>query len=256
VGTRRSSRNRHDYSVSRCEGRQLRLGRRRQLVSPGYFHPIPQNALAAAEELHASVAHRLMANELESVGAPDDLVVRCLAAGIDEHDHAQRQLLIAGADPTWWMPPALPLISLPVGRSRAIAQLAAEAFVDGMVGEAAAAQAMRRAANGVEDELAEDLLAMAVDEDRHASLAADIVGWALRESRSTRSAISAARRQLTGTPPVTPSPLAAQAEVVISRLDWMMAWGCALEEADLILSTLRITTLWDDDIPVDPFHLV
>jgi hypothetical protein len=210
--------------------------------------------MAAAEELYAAVAHRLMANELKSLGAPEDLIVRCLAAGIDEHDHAYRQLRIAGADQDWWMPPALPIISLPIGRARAIAQIGAEAFVDGMVGEAAAARAMRRAAEYADEVVAADLLVMACDEDRHAALAGDIVRWALRESRGTRAAIRNARRRITITPSSVPA-LAGSAEPLISRLDRVMAWGCALEDADLIVSTLRITALWEDDIPVDPFHV-
>jgi hypothetical protein len=255
VGTRRNSKDYQHNALSGCEGRQLRYGRQRELMPPGFLQPVEPRALAAAEELFAAVAHRLTANELRSLGAPDDLVVRCLAASVDEHDHAHRQLAIAGADANWWGPPALPIVSLPVGRSRAIAQLGGEAFLDGMVGEAAAARAMRRAAAASSDEeLSRDLIVMAIDEERHAALASDIVRWALRESRRTKSTIRMIRRRLSITP-----PMGARANLVgaplISRLDRVMAWGSALDDADLLVSTLRISATWEDDIPVDPFHL-
>ncbi len=138
-------------------------------------------AAAAEDEAAAVEAFRTLAHRLDRVGAPAALVARCEAAAADEVRHARRCRALSGADG----PSAAPRrpTSAPdrrAGRTTEVVRLAVESFVDGMVGEGAAAGRLERGAAtavATAPERARTLATIARDERAHAALGADVVAW-------------------------------------------------------------------------------
>ena len=129
---------------------------------------------------HASVAAFARASlALLALGAPPDLLAATHAAAIDEIEHAR---LCYGLASTYGGARRGPG-PLPVGGALAapsLVDLAVETFVDGCVGEAAAALALREGAAVAEDGAVREILErIAEDEERHAELAWRTVAWAL-----------------------------------------------------------------------------
>ncbi|MBL8957088.1 MAG: hypothetical protein JNK82_40315 [Myxococcaceae bacterium] len=121
---------------------------------------------AATAEQESVPAFARVALQLWAHGAPVELIARAHQAALDEIDHARR----LGAD---WAPLDLP--ALDVGSVR---QLAVESLYDGVWGEGrAAAQAARRATTDPDPVKRAMWAVIARDEQRHADLARDIVGW-------------------------------------------------------------------------------
>lgn len=147
-------------------GRPLRIAGRPTLFA-ALGHPGP--ALEAARAEWASVPAFLhLAAELDALGARD-LATRARAAAVDEVRHAVAQLDA---------PALMEVVRVPAVRSGTrdtrIARIAWESLVDGVIGEADAAQR-------VQDET------IASEERMHAALAGEIVSWARRESAVARA---------------------------------------------------------------------
>jgi hypothetical protein len=141
---------------------------------------------AALQEAAAAVAFEQLRLELRAIGAPTELVDRAGVAAEDERRHAARCRAlahVAGEEPGDG-PMAVPVLEPPRDcRSRAsryvrIAQIAAESRLDGSLNERRAAHRIRGAAATSSAPVGPLLAAIADDEDRHAALADDIVGWA------------------------------------------------------------------------------
>jgi hypothetical protein len=141
-------------------------------------------AAAAEDEAAAVEAFRTLAHRLDRVGAPAALVARCRVAAADEVRHARRCRSLAGlvgidAAAAPRPPTSGPPTSGPgprTGRGTELVRLAVESFVDGMLGEGAAAGRLERSAATAPDR-AGVLGAIARDERSHAALGADIVRW-------------------------------------------------------------------------------
>jgi len=125
-----------------------------------------------------------LVRQLTALGAPLELIERARAAAADELRHAVLsgdlaatlgELHLVDLDPPAVTPPRSPAF----GRAGLI-RLAVESFVDGCVGEAAAAdQAEREAELATSPPIAAVLRTIAGDEAGHARLAWDVVTWAL-----------------------------------------------------------------------------
>jgi len=144
-------------------------------------HRIANGWLEDALAEHASVAAFARATlELMAVGAPPSLLVQAQRAALDEIEHARLCFSLAaryGGAPVQPGP-------LPAAAPRAAdpAQLGADAFAEGCVGETIAALAAQRAARAVVDPAMKDaLVRLADDEARHAALAWSTVAWALAQ---------------------------------------------------------------------------
>lgn len=137
-----------------------------------------------------------LARDLAFVGAPDDLVARALASADDESAHTLLCSAMASRFSGRAVAPALfatpPMLD--TSRETALVRLAVEAYRDGCVGEGAAAERARRALATTHDPLAHELHArVAVDEQRHADLAWDILAFCLSEGGApVRRAVLAA----------------------------------------------------------------
>lgn len=153
--------------------------------------------LAAADEEAASVAAFCeLADRLTAVAAPRSLVDRCRDAAADEVRHTRlcRRLASlndrgdgpteAGPRPGPAMPPPSPRPSPVTGPARrvALALLAAESLVDGVIGEGFSAARLKAGEADAPLAVAAVLRSLAVDEARHAALGADIVAWCRSES--------------------------------------------------------------------------
>lgn len=140
---------------------------------------IAQGWLDDALAEHASVASFARTTlELMAVGAPPSLLAATQRAALDEIEHARLCFSLASRyGEAAVQPGPLPL---PSPRPAGLAQLAADTFAEGCVGETIAALAAQRAARAViEPAVQERLLALADDEARHAALAWSTVAWAL-----------------------------------------------------------------------------
>lgn len=145
----------------------------RQRIAAGWL----EDALAE----HASIAAFARATlELMAVGAPPSLLAQAQAAALDEIEHARLCFSLAGRYGGAAVEPGpLPVPGL---RRADPAQLAADAFAEGCVGETVAALAAQRAARSVAEPAVSDALArLADDEARHAALAWSTVAWALAQ---------------------------------------------------------------------------
>lgn len=131
-----------------------------------------------AQVEHASVPSFLrLAGELRALGAPLALVDRAVRAALEEVAHANDCFAIASrhagtvVSPSGW-PEAPP-------RAPNLERIAVEAWVDGCIGERAAALAAREASSTADPSTRAALSRIARDEAGHARLAWDVLQFAL-----------------------------------------------------------------------------
>lgn len=164
---------------------QARLGRRRSAalghqLTPAEREHIGLSYLEDGLDEHASVpAFERLALELAQHRAPRPLIARARAAAGEELRHARTCFALAaaylGRDV---YAPELPYTR--VRRARGLPEIASESWLDGCIGEAAAASVMQAHAAEVHDSSERQALrGIARDEQGHARLAADVVAWAL-----------------------------------------------------------------------------
>ncbi len=140
---------------------------------------------------HASVAEfSRVALALLALGAPPDLIAEAHCAALDEIDHAKTCFELASRFAGRDIGPG----ALDVSRASSdisIASLVRDALHDGCLGESAAALELYEMARAeTDDAIAHAIDKMAVDEERHASLAWRIVDFAMsRDAVATRLAI-------------------------------------------------------------------
>jgi hypothetical protein len=131
---------------------------------------------------HASIAaFARVSLALLAVGAPAELVADTHSAALDEIRHAEAMYRVASACRGERVgPSALSLEGATLQSS--IVELAREAFLEGCVGEVAAALVLREEAARASDAATGTLLeSLAGDEERHAELAWRTVAWALAQ---------------------------------------------------------------------------
>jgi len=123
-----------------------------------------------------------LADQLRTTGAPAPLVEAARAAAEDELRHA---VIAAGVTATLGgravslEPPALDRRPAAAGAA-GLARLAAESWLDGCLGEGAAAACLAAEAEQARSpELGRAQRAIAADEARHAQLAWDVLAWTL-----------------------------------------------------------------------------
>jgi hypothetical protein len=120
---------------------------------------------------HASIESFLwLADDLDAYGAPPSLVARAERAAMEERRHAEICLARAGHG-------ARLRSRLHPRRRRprpTLAQLAHEAWIDGVLGEGSAARQLAREGRAKKDPL---LLSIAEEEATHAELSADVLRW-------------------------------------------------------------------------------
>ncbi len=198
----------------RIDGRARRLARRRSHRTTSS----PTGALAArawerdAQYECASVpAFLQLAEVLLACGAPDALVARALAAACDEIVHARTCAAIAtrcSSEEIWPTVPPLPRRGS-ITRRAGLLQLATESWIDGCLGEGAAArQAERSAELGTENAIRIAQRRIARDERRHADLAWQVLEWSIHEGGQV---IREAVRALRDVEPLPASPVDAPA---------------------------------------------
>lgn len=170
----------------------------------GLLAPIPRDHRAAlarqwlddARFEHASVAaFAKLTLELLALGAPAELVARAGAAQLDEIRHAEQCFALASALSGRPLGPG-PLPVTPIDPD--LVRLAVETFEDGCVGETLA---VARAAAQLREErdptIRAVLRGIVEDETRHATLAWDIVRWALEVGgESVRAAVATAAERV------------------------------------------------------------
>jgi hypothetical protein len=130
---------------------------------------------------HASIAAFARATlELMALGAPPALLADVQRASLDEVRHAGRCFALAARYSGAQREPG-PLPAL-APRPANHAQLAADTFIEGCVGETIAALMASRQARGcADDAVRETLVMIADDEARHAALAWRTIEWALAQ---------------------------------------------------------------------------
>lgn len=140
---------------------------------------------AAVAEAQSVPTFEVLADRLAAVGAPSRLVDRCRRAAADEARHAALCARLArhhGAGPE----PA-PVVAqsekrpsrVRVGWARRLelGRLAADSLVDGLAGEGFAAARLRAGAATTDRVAARLQRSIVRDEQAHAALAAEVVGW-------------------------------------------------------------------------------
>jgi hypothetical protein len=167
-------------------------------LTPAQREALGERWTRAALEEHASIAaFSRVALDLLRHGAPPELVEQAHLAALDEVRHARQSFAIAGAlagRPVG--PGCFPLpATLPLAAD--LVAVAAEAALDGCIGETVASLLAREAAEVCADPDIRDVLAgIADDEQRHALLGWRTVAWALRvggpEVREAVAAVFAA----------------------------------------------------------------
>lgn len=171
-------------------GTPCRTGPPRRVA--GRDHPADLWQDAAEDEAEAVAAFSSVAARLTGVGAPASLVRRCHEAALEEGRHAAACLVVAGrlgsrppadqiAPGTHRAPKSTASDARRGGRTVEILRLATESFVDGVVGEGFAGRRLQEGSRTVGEGQGPRLRSMALEELRHAALAADIVTWALQE---------------------------------------------------------------------------
>jgi hypothetical protein len=141
-----------------------------------------------ARDEHASVAtFSRLSLELLAVGAPPALVQRAHQAALEEISHARVCFEAASAQHGAPLTAAaFPAALLPLApeetRAQRLARLAQESVRDGVVGEGAAARAVKSLAGRVATPwLAAALRQIAAEEETHAELGRDIAQWCLAQ---------------------------------------------------------------------------
>ena len=136
----------------------------------------------AALDEHASIAaFSRVALDLLRQGAPSELLEMAHGAALDELRHARECFAIASALAGHPVAPGRFPLAASVALAPDLATVAAEAALDGCIGETVSALLAREAAAVCGDpEIRAVLLGIADDEERHALLAWRTVAWALR----------------------------------------------------------------------------
>jgi len=125
----------------------------------------------------------VLAHDLTRARAPGGLVRRAVAAGDDEVLHAHLAAELAGRTPT--LASSGPLTALASRHELAgdalLVRLAVESWLDGCLGEGAAAERALRESERLDDPGARRAQRIiAADERRHAELAWDVLAWAVQ----------------------------------------------------------------------------
>jgi hypothetical protein len=136
-----------------------------------------------------------LSRQLRALGAPRGLIRGALAAAADEALHAALCFSLAGraasdlGAPARFQPLPLPLPARrPAPGPALLAEVAAESWQDGVIGEGRAAADAAHEARRTDDPVTRAVLErIAVDEARHAALAADVLRWAQREGAVIRA---------------------------------------------------------------------
>jgi len=140
--------------------------------------------LEAARMEHASVAaFSATSLRLMALGAPPELIAATHRAALDEIEHARIAFALASAYAGSAVSPAgfAELVRMPRAARPELVAFVVETFVDGCIGETAAAlEAERASAAAVDPSIQAILARIAVDEARHAELAWQIVAWCVR----------------------------------------------------------------------------
>ena len=149
----------------------------------------------ARTECDSITSFLCLAAELLALGANDRLVDAALSAAADEMGHAASAAALPlrlGGARIWPALPPPPVRSMR-DRPAALRRLAVESFVDGVVGEGAAADEARLAARRARHpEVVAHHHRVAREERRHAWLGAAVVRWALAEGgEPVRDALTA-----------------------------------------------------------------
>lgn len=149
---------------------------------------------AAQLELSSVWTFLRLAQELVALGAPAALVAAALDAADDEIRHAEMCAHAAGDVALAGLPieAARPRFTRRSSRARALAVLAAEAWREGCLNEAAAAEEARLAAADTDGATRAMLSTIAVDERRHAELSWAVLDWALAIDPSLARTVLAA----------------------------------------------------------------
>jgi len=220
------------------QARVAALRRKGGRARPG--DPI-REALAAAFSADALAEHASIAAfarlslQLMAHGAPLDLIVRSQRASLDEARHAAlclREARRHAGTKLDWAPLPLEDARLTVTEE----ELLITNVLEGCIGETlAAAHARARAAGARSQRLQKELLRLAEDEERHATLAFGILRWQLERSPALRATALATFREFQ--PPVRqPTPAEADARwqaagllraADMSAIDWAV-WHSAI----------------------------
>ena len=159
----------------------------------------------AAEEKASIGAFEELAAHLVRLGAPSELVDRGRRAARDEQQHTDACLTMAAQlghpGSLGALPPSRRRVDRPIPtrlRRAHLEILVRESIVDGMIGEALAAERLRvGGANASSASIRQITARLAADERAHAALAADIVRWCAHvEPRATRRQIRWVRHRL------------------------------------------------------------
>jgi hypothetical protein len=135
---------------------------------------------SAIMEAESVPAFDVLALDLTRAGAPRALVQRAVAAGDDEVLHAHLAATLAGETPTMASQASVEALVRRAGLSgdALLARIAVESWLDGCLGEGAAAERALRESERVESEDARRAQRIiAADERRHAELAWDVLAW-------------------------------------------------------------------------------
>ncbi len=172
-------------------GRPVRRGPRRRLPDVTRSRPVPQVSVdeaardaitrewveAGRAEASSVVAFRELADDLQRLGAPSELVERAHRAAEDEVRHARVAFAIASRVAGAELAP-LPLALEPAEPTDLLG-LAVASALDGAYGEGCASrEAAAAAAVAVDAEVAAHLAGVAVDEAEHAALGLEVARWA------------------------------------------------------------------------------
>ncbi len=141
----------------------------------------------AHEECASIPAFLQLAEELLELGAPNDLVQRALDAASDEMRHTRMATNLAHMYGSHHTAPTPPVYKCrpSLNRSEQLTRLAQESWLDGCLGEgAAAAIAGAEACFADNETLRTTQEIIQGDEQRHASLAQDILRWTISQDSS------------------------------------------------------------------------
>lgn len=136
-----------------------------------------------------------LARDLAALSAPPELIARALTAAAEELDHTVLCSRLAARFSGGFMWPIVPDVPAlkDANREAALCRLASEAWLDGCLGEGAAAAQARCAHMGAsDDEVCHTLAVIARDEAGHAELAWSVLAFCLRVGgRSVYEAVAA-----------------------------------------------------------------